>query len=223
MYRRILIGLFVVLSLTIFTSAVFASTYGGTVVFTCINADAAGTGPHTLNRDNTGAGQEALRVDITDGAGTLIYTLSFSNVLGTFAGGIGDFFYTTAPQYNPITFRLTSLAGNGFAEQVDVLVQGSCAGLPTALGAGDFCGLGIPDGSVIGDMPFNTQAYWAPGEAASGVIINAGTYHVIGQDATGEWRKIVLGCAHLWVPIGSMGPSYQSPQNGAPLPTRVVS
>jgi hypothetical protein len=46
---------------------------------------------------------------------------------------------------------------------------------------------------------------------------------VIGQDATGEWRKILHGCAFLWVPIDSMGPSYQSPQNGAPLPTRVVS
>ncbi len=87
------------------------SVYNGTVIFSCVNADAAGTGSHVLDRDNTGAGQEALRVDITDGFGTTIYTLTFQNVLGSFAGGIGDFFYTQAPLANPITFRLTSLAG----------------------------------------------------------------------------------------------------------------
>jgi hypothetical protein len=106
------------------------SVYLGTVIFTCVNADAAGTGPHTLDRDNTGAGLEALRVDITDGFGTLIYTLNFANVLGTFAGGIGDFFYTTPPAANPLTFTLTSLAGNGLPEQIDFVAEGGCSGLP---------------------------------------------------------------------------------------------
>lgn len=105
------------------------SVYNGTVIFSCVNADAAGTGSHVLDRDNTGAGQEALRVDITDGFGTTIYTLTFQNVLGSFAGGIGDFFYTQAPLANPITFRLTSLAGNGLPEQIDYEQQGWCEGL----------------------------------------------------------------------------------------------
>jgi hypothetical protein len=106
------------------------SQYLGTVVFTCVNANASGTGPHILDRDNTGTGQEALRVDITDGTGALIYTLTFSNVLGSFAGGIGNFFYTTPPQANPLRFRLTSLAGNGLPEQLDYFAEGACAGLP---------------------------------------------------------------------------------------------
>jgi len=97
-----------------------AQTYLGTVAITCINADAAGTGAHILDRDNTGTGQEALRIVITDGAGTVIYELTFSNVLGTFAGGIGDFFYTVAPAYNPITVTIISLAGNGLPRVAEV-------------------------------------------------------------------------------------------------------
>lgn len=224
MYRKALVGIVLVLSLVIFVSAVFAHTYLGTVQFTCTDFTAAGTGADILDRDNTGVGEEALRIDVTDGAGTLLYTLNFQNTLFTYTAGlINTTPYNVAPQYNPITFTITSLAGNGLPEVVQVLGQGTCTGLPMVLGAGDICSAGLPDGSVIGDMPFNTQAYWAPGQASSGLIINAGTYHVIGQDATGEWRKIMLGCGFLWVPINSMGPSYQSPQNGAPLPTRVVS
>jgi hypothetical protein len=107
------------------------SQYLGTVIFTCVNANASGTGPHILDRDNTGTGQEALRVDVTDGTGTLIYTLTFQNVLGSFAGGIGNFFYTTPPQTNPLRFRLTSLAGNGLPEQIDYFAEGECVGLPS--------------------------------------------------------------------------------------------
>ena len=125
------------------------SQYLGEVIFTCVNADAAGTGAHILDRDNTGLGQEAMRIDITDGDGTLIYQLSFSNVLGTFAGGIGDFFYTIPPTHNPLRFVLTSLAGNGFAEQIDVDVQGECPGLPSA-----YAGLDVPTLSTVGTTLF---------------------------------------------------------------------
>jgi hypothetical protein len=102
------------------------SLYNGEVEITCTNADAAGTGSHVLNRDNTGTGQERLNVSIFDGKGTLIYELTFSNVLGDFAGGIGDFMYTTPPAFNPITFVMTSLEGNGLPEQIDVFEVGLC-------------------------------------------------------------------------------------------------
>lgn len=128
--------------------------------------------------------------------------------------------YTTAPNFNPITVSVTSLAGNGLPEVVQVIGTGTCAGLPSV---GPSCLLALPSGAVVGDMPFSTQAYWAPGETSPGVIINAGTYHVIGVDATGGYYKIMLGCAFLWVPIDSMQPSFQAPQNGAALPTGVVS
>jgi len=129
------------------------SVYNGTVDFTCVNADAAGSGSHVLDRDNTGIGQEALRVDITDGLGNLIYTLTYSNVLGVFAGGIGDFFYTTPPQANPITFTLTSLAGNGLPEQVDYVQSGYCQELSElvavpALGPAGLAALALGLGAV---------------------------------------------------------------------------
>jgi hypothetical protein len=115
-----------------------ASVYEGSVDFVdCTNADAAGSGPHTLDRDNTGTGQEALRVEITDGNGTIIYELEFENILGTFAGGIGDFFYATPPAANPLTFTLTSLAGNGLPEQVDFVAYGVCDSLPFAAPTAD--------------------------------------------------------------------------------------
>jgi len=119
------------------------SVYNGTVDFTCVNADAAGSGSHVLDRDNTGIGQEALRVDITDGLGNLIYTLTYSNVLGVFAGGIGDFFYTTPPQANPITFTLTSLAGNGLPQQVDYVQSGYCQGLSELVAVPTVDGIGL--------------------------------------------------------------------------------
>jgi len=108
------------------------SVYLGTVQLTCTDFTAAGTGAHMLDRDNTGLGQEALRIDVTDGLGTLLFTLTFQNVLGSFAGGIiGTTAYTTAPSSNPLTFTLTSLAGNGLPAQVDYVAQGACSSLPT--------------------------------------------------------------------------------------------
>src|SRR3954469_8357435 len=40
-------------------------------------------------------------------------------------------------------------------------------------------------GGVVVDLPIATQADWAPGQAASGVIINAGTYVVSGVATDG--------------------------------------
>lgn len=89
-------------------------------------------------------------------------------------------------------------------------------------GGADAC-LPLPDGSVVGDMPTNTQAYYAPGQIAAGVVVNAGTYWVLGVDESGSFYKILLACDYLWVPVGSMQPSFQSPWSGQPLPTQVVS
>lgn len=108
-----------------------ASVYEGTVAITCTDVTAAGTGASILDRDNTGAGVESLRIDVTDGNGTLLFTLPFSNALGTYAAGlINTTPYTTAPAANPITFTLTSLAGNGLPEQIDIFEVGSCDSLP---------------------------------------------------------------------------------------------
>ncbi len=220
MSRKLLIvTVVVILSLVGITAAVYASVYNGTVDLTCTDWTALYTGSHVLDRDNTGLGLEALRIDITDGAGTLIYTLTYNNSLTTYPSGIGTGTYTIAPQYNPLTFTLTSLAGNELPEQVDYVQQGSCAGLPTY---GGTC-LPLTADAVVGDMPFSTQAYYAPGEVSPGVVINPGTYWVLGEDASGEYYEILLSCEYLWVPVDSMQPSFQAPWSGQPLPTTVVS
>ncbi len=216
--KTVVVGAMLLISLIIVFTAVYASIYNGSVTLTCAGWSALNSGSHVLNRDNTGAGQEQLRIDITDGAGTLLYTLTYDNVLATFAAGIGADVYTTAPKFNPITFKLTSLAGNGLSEQVDYVQQGSCAGLPYF---GDACVPLTPD-SVVGDLPFQTQAYYAPGKVSPGVMVNPGTYWVLGQDKNGEYYKIRIACQYLWVPVNVMQPSFQPPWQGQPLPTTNV-
>ncbi|HVU12498.1 MAG TPA: hypothetical protein VHD90_14545, partial [Phototrophicaceae bacterium] len=84
------------------------------------------------------------------------------------------------------------------------------------------CGLTLPDGSVVGAMPTDEQAYWAPGKISPNVIINAGTYWVTGtgtDDSGNEYYRILVACQYLWVPVDSMQPSYQAPWSGQPLPS----
>ena len=220
MSRKLLVvGLLLVVSLAGVFSVAHANTYDGTVQITCTDFNASGTGADTLDRDNTGQGQEHVRIDVFDGAGTVLYSLTFSNFLGTYiAGLITTVPYTTAPQFNPITVKVTSLAGNGLPEVATVIGTGSCAGLAT-FGS---C-IALTADAVVGDMPFATQADWAPGKEANGVVVNPGTYWVLGVDETGQYYEIVLSCQYLWVPVSSMQPSFQPPQNGQPLPTSVVS
>lgn len=85
------------------------------------------------------------------------------------------------------------------------------------------CALNVPAGSVVGEAPLGAQVYYAPGQGSPGVILNPGTYIVIGQDASETYYQVVLACQTIWVRKDTMQPSYQSPQNGAPLPTRIVS
>ena len=139
-------------------TVVQASIYQGTVQFSCTQAIASGTGAHILDRDNTGLGQERVRVDITDGAGTLLFTLTYQNALGTYGGGIGTFTYATPPAVNPITFRVTSLGGNGFAEQMDYTATGECPGLPY----GPPVGPQIPAGFVQRRLSCTTAVYERP-------------------------------------------------------------
>jgi hypothetical protein len=44
----------------------------------------------------------------------------------------------------------------------------------------------------------------------------------IGVDDSGMYTKVVFACGYYWVPTSVIGPNYDSPWNGAPLPTGVV-
>lgn len=84
------------------------------------------------------------------------------------------------------------------------------------------CRLAVPAGSVVGDTPYNAQVYYEPGNVSPGLFLNPGTYIVTGQDASETYYQVLLACQYVWVLKTDMQPSYQEPQNGAPLPTQIV-
>jgi hypothetical protein len=91
---------------------------------------------------------------------------------------------------------------------------------------GPGCPNPLMSGSVIGEAPLGAQIYWGPSanQASPGNLLNPGTYWVMGVDETGEYAKIWLTCQSVfWVRSDTLQPSYQPPQNGQALPTRVVN
>lgn len=92
----------------------------------------SGSGQILLDRDNTGSLREAFQVVVTDGAGNIIYKPVVDSF---FVGGTVSWTasnvveWTSAPQSNPLTLRVVSLAGNDLEEQTIAIATGSCAGL----------------------------------------------------------------------------------------------
>jgi hypothetical protein len=89
--------------------------------------------------------------------------------------------------------------------------------------AGGVCSLPIPEGSVVGEAPLGAHVFWEPGQESPGLVLNPGTYHVIGQDESETYYKLFFNCQYIWVRKDTMQPSWLPPQNGAALPQRIVS
>jgi hypothetical protein len=105
------------------------------------------------------------------------------------------------------------------SEVVTVTVAVSCGT------AGCDAQVNIPPQAVVGSFVTNAAAYWEPGQLITNppVTIEAGkTYWVAGQDATGMYRKVLLGCQWVWVLHDTVGPNYDDVWQGKPLPTDVV-
>lgn len=97
--------------------------------------------------------------------------------------------------------------------------------IPCAPTPAPTCPIAYTDGAVVGDLPFDTQAYWAPGKPALKVTLNKGTYWVFGvatAEDGAEYYQILVSCQKLYVPIEAMQPSYVAPWHGEPLPTTPV-
>jgi hypothetical protein len=82
----------------------------------------------------------------------------------------------------------------------------------------------IPAQAVMGTFTENALLYWKPGAATwPNLFVDAGkSYRVIGQDESGQFRQILLNCQYMWVETDTVGPNYDYPWNGQPLPTDVV-
>ncbi len=181
-------------------------------------------GSYTLDRNNTGSGTEQYTIRVVDGAGTVVWSESGLGLVGftaplAFAGFTAP--YTSTPSYNPITLVYDSPAGNGYESQQLVFGSGTCAGLPTYISAGCDQYVDIPSQAVGGQFVANAPVYFAPqSDTPIDIVIEIGkNYLVAGQDATGQYRKVLISCHGYSPPTPSMA---EAPWNGAPLPTTVV-
>jgi hypothetical protein len=183
-------------------------------------------GSVTFDRDNTGSGVESYTIQVTDGDGTVLRTFSGAFSVGTTTGfGLGPRPYDVAlPSHNPIIYQVISNAGNGLPALVQYEDQGICPGLPYAAVAGCVAGVAIPPQAVMARFNDNAQVFFAPqADAGTNIVITVGkTYLMAGVDESGVYAQVLVSCEWVWVELAKLGPTYDEPWNGAPLPGTVV-
>jgi len=157
----------------------------------------------TFTYTYTGAPENAPALDIT------VY--ESDSVIAEFSGYTGLAETCQAAQQPEEPAPPTDQPGNG--ETPAPQPQGAAAGCSVSL-----------KNAVVGSFVLPANFYFEPGvAAASGYGATPGqTAWVLGVDKSGEYYKIVWGCATLWVLTSTMGPNYDEVWNGAPLPTTVV-
>jgi hypothetical protein len=84
----------------------------------------------------------------------------------------------------------------------------------------------IYDEPVVGTFVDYAQAYWAPepGKIVTPELyFNPGTtLWVFGMDSTRQFYKVLIDVVYLWVPVGTIGPTYDETWGGRPLPNIIV-
>jgi hypothetical protein len=148
----------------------------------------------TADRDNTGTAQEAYQFIGTDGAGNVFHFFASSVNVG-FTGPVGNFSWSGTPQYNPLTVRFISLAGNGFQEQLVAQWTGECPGLPTFFG-----GPGLPGKRNLVLFLGDTPVLQAPGGAPTGLAMKTCQTAFVIDEKDGFARLFVMGG---WVSLAS--------------------
>jgi len=225
MKRMIVLGVVLVLILSMgvaiqLTSAMTVSN--STITLGCTSYDY--DFDWTFDRDNTGTGFEAYYIEITDGKGKVLRRFDNSwSVPDSGHDGPSSVSYSALPDYNPLHYRLVSVAGNGYPEQVVDQATGNCAGLPTYSGPGPDM-VDIPAHAVVGTFVANAPLLFSPdANAATDNMMTIGqTLWVLGVDGSGQYYQVLLSGGEYWVPVGSMGPNFDDVWNGTPLPTVVV-
>lgn len=82
----------------------------------------------------------------------------------------------------------------------------------------------IPEGSVVGTFLVDTPLYWSPeADSKTEYVMTAGqSLWVTGTDTSGQFYQVILSGYFLWVPVESMGPTYDDTWGGYPLPTQLI-
>ncbi len=82
----------------------------------------------------------------------------------------------------------------------------------------------IPPGSAMGTFLVDTPLYWAPeADAVTEYVMKAGqSLWVTGTDASGQFSQVILSGYFLWVPVSSVGPTYDETWGGYPLPAQLI-
>lgn len=102
-----------------------------------------------------------------------------------------------------------------------------CGTLPLIQASGPVPGcdvtIAIPAGTVGATTVADAVLYWTPGQPTGTVLPAGKNVRAIGLDSTGAYYKIIFVCDYLWVKAETLGPNFESPWNGAPLPTGTVN
>ncbi len=82
----------------------------------------------------------------------------------------------------------------------------------------------IPDGAVVGTFTTSTPLYFQPeASSASTYSMGAGqSLWVFGLDESGEFYQVLLSGKTYWVPVETMGPTFDAVWQGHPLPANTV-
>lgn len=187
----------------------------------------AESAPGVLANDTVPIGTTvALNMDVSHGSLTLNADGSFTYTPDAGFSGTDSFRYTA---------QFVRFAGVG--EQADptamvtITVQGAPGQptpeptpMPTPIPPTPVPGcdafIQVPANAAGGRLLQTTVAHWAPGnETNPQVVLEGGkSVLVLQRNAAGTYYQVLWQCTRLWLPVEVVGPNYDYPWNGTPLP-----
>ena len=154
-YRVFAVGLLLIMMSLAGTYTTTAVTVNdGGIFVDCNGITLNGSITHT--RDNAGGDEEIIRFIAFDGAGNKIWFIQLRDPVGS-VRVISSTYLDTAPQFNPLTVQIISIAGNGLEELPAFSASGTCPGLPTYIPPDDGSGVGGPVATNVHDGRVNNS------------------------------------------------------------------
>jgi hypothetical protein len=157
---------------------------------------------------------ETLTVDVHFlGATKVTLEVPSGTVVGTLTGDgrLSHTFSTTGMVYVTVNSSYDGVHGFSYTYSCGMMAAGpDMVSMPANAVVGTF-NAATPLMAHIGDTP-NAAYMMQPGQSL----------WVFGVDASGAYYQVLLSGQLYWVPVSSMGPTYDAVWNGAPLPASVV-